>query len=81
MSRLVVLPWSLLYLIRVSLALEIGFPNTPQSAIGHLSMTEIVIVLRRFVVPNSANVLIGESILTLKKTAHFSFKSTSLQNH
>lgn len=51
------------------MALEIGFPNTPQSAIGHLSMTEIVIVLRRFVVPNSANVLIGESILTLKKTA------------
>lgn len=49
------------------MALEIGFPNTPQSGIGHLSMAEILKVLRRFVVLNSANVLIRESILTLKK--------------
>lgn len=126
MSGLVALPWSLIYLIRVSLALEIGFPKTPPichwsekqivppqtHAIGgadvsilswsgcskklsncwiqnhilscysfyHLSMAEIVWVVWRYVVPNSANVLMGESIFTLKKR-HTLALNTSLQNH
>lgn len=126
MSGLFALPWSLIYLIRVSLALEIGFPKTPPichwsekqivppqtHAIGgadvsilswsgcskklsncwiqnhilscysfyHLSMAEIVWVVRRYVVPNSANVLMGESIFTLKKR-HTLALNTSLQNH